>query len=95
MSARLKNMEPVLQENWHVETGVENQQVLQSAQALKNELLKYLRQQLRNGKITLEFRLLEASENKRAYSRQEQYAQMLQHSPALVRLAQALHLELS
>ena len=95
MSARLKNMEPVLKENWRVEVGVENQQVLQSAQALKDDLLKYLRQQLRNGKISLDFRLMEPSESKRAYSRQEQYAQMLQHSPALVRLAQALHLELS
>ena len=95
MSARLKNMEPILNEGWQVEVAVENQQVLHYLEGLRENLQNYLRQHLRNGKITLQPRLLKATESKRAYSRQEQYAQMLQHSPALARLAESLKLELS
>ena len=51
--------------------------------------------QLHNGKITLNFRLIEAKEQKRAYSRREQYALMLKKNPELAELAKILKLELA
>lgn len=95
MAGRLKNMEPVIKDNWVVEVAVENQQVLHYLEGLRESLQDYLRQHLRNGKITVQARLTQSTEKKRAYSRQEQYAQMLQHSEALANLAAALKLELS
>ena len=82
-------------EDWRVDIPVENQQVINYMEQLRNEITHHLRMQLHNGKITLNFRLIEAKEQKRAYSRREQYALMLKKNPELAELAKILKLELA
>ncbi len=95
MAERMKNITPVMAEDWRVDIPVENQQVINYMEQLRNEITHHLRMQLHNGKITLNFRLIEAKEQKRAYSRREQYALMLKKSPELAELAKILKLELA
>lgn len=96
VAGRMKNMRPVLQENYHIDVPVENPQVLEYMNALHQHILSFLQTQLRNGKITLEFRLMEQQEEQqRTYSPRERYANMLKKYPALCKLHQTLGLELA
>lgn len=96
VAGRMKNMRPVLQENYHIDVPVENPQVLEYMNALYQHILSFLQTQLRNGKITLQFRLMEQQEEQqRIYSPRERYANMLKKYPALCKLHQTLGLELA
>lgn len=95
IAGRMKNMEPLLLEGWRVDVPVENEQVIGYMNALKDDLLRHLRTQLRNGRITLNFRLMERKEQKRAYGRREQFALMLKRSPELRQLTEIFGLELA
>lgn len=95
VAGRMKNMEPIIGENWQVDVPVENAQVIGYMETLKDDLLHHLRTQLHNGKITLNFRLMERKEQKRAYGRKEQFAAMLKKSAELRELTEIFGLELA
>lgn len=95
IAGRMQNMLPVIGEGWQIDVPVENQQVINYMEQLKEALTKHLRTNLRNGKIEVRFRMIEAGEQKRGYSRREQYAMMLEKSAPLAELVRALNLELS
>lgn len=95
IAGRMLNMIPIIADNWQIEIPVENQQVINYMEQLKAQLTQHLRTHLHNGKIELRFRLIEAQEQKRGYSRREQYAMMLEKSAPLSELARALKLELA
>ena len=64
--------------------------------SIRDDLVCYLRMGLHNGKVDVNFRLIQAEEaKKRAYTRQEQFAAMLEKSPGLAILKTALNLELA
>ena len=95
-SGRMKNMRPILKEGFHVEVPVENKQVMEYMNTLHDDILRHLQTKLNNGKITLEFRLLEVQEEKsRVYSPRERYAAMLKKNQYLNELRECLGLELA
>lgn len=96
IAGRMKNMRPVLMDNYHIDVPVENEQVIHLMNSIADDLTYHLRKNLRNGKITLNFRLLLESESKkRVYTRQEQWEAMLAKSPGLMLLKKELQLELA
>lgn len=96
IAGRMKNMRPQLMDNFVVEVPVENDQVLMLMNSIRNDLVCYLRMGLHNGKVDVRFRIIQAEEaKKRAYTRQEQLAAMLEKSPGLAVLKNTLNLELA
>ena len=82
IAGRMKNMRPQLMDNFVVEVPVENDQVLMLMNSIRDDLVCYLRMGLHNGKVDVRFRIIQAEEaKKRAYTRQEQLAAMLEKSP--------------
>jgi DNA polymerase-3 subunit gamma/tau len=95
VAGRLKNMRPVLMDGWRVEVPVENEQVMKYMNEHLPRLQNFLRKNLRNVEISLHFRMLKEAEIKRrAYSKREQLALMLEKSVGFRNLAKALKLEL-
>lgn len=95
MASRMKNIYVKLLDGGVVDVPVENQQVLAYMEEMHADLEKFMRSNLKNGNVRLRFRLLEAKELHRAYTRKEQMEAMLKKSSALVQLREALHLELA
>ena len=96
IAGRMKNMRPQLMDNFVVEVPVENDQVLMLMNSIRDDLVCYLRMGLHNGKVDVRFRIIQAEEaKKRAYTRQEQHAAMLEKSPGLAVLKNTLNLELA
>ena len=96
IAGRMKNMRPQLMDNFVVDVPVENEQVLLLMNSIRDDLVCYLRMGLHNGKVDVNFRMIQAEEaKKRAYTRQEQFAAMLEKSPGLALLKTALNLELA
>lgn len=96
IAGRMKNMRPQLMDNFVVEVPVENDQVLMLMNSIRDDLVCYLRMGLHNGKVDVRFRIIQAEEaKKRAYTRQEQLAAMLDKSPGLAVLKNTLNLELA
>ena len=96
IAGRMKNMRPQLMDNSVVEVPVENDQVLMLMNSIRDDLVCYLRMGLHNGKVDVRFRIIQAEEaKKRAYTRQEQLAAMLEKSPGLAVLKNTLNLELA
>ena len=96
IAGRMKNMRPQLLDNFAVEVPVENDQVLMLMNSIRDDLVCYLRMGLHNGKVDVRFRIIQAEEaKKRAYTRQEQLAAMLEKSPGLAVLKNTLNLELA
>lgn len=94
-AGRMKNMAPTVGQDWVVDVPIENEQVIAYMEPHRQPLTDYLRKNLHNGRITLNFRLTAATDPKRAFTRQEQLANMLQGSPALATLVKELKLELT
>ena len=96
IAGRMKNMRPQLMDNFVVEVPVENDQVLMLMNSIRDDLVCYLRMGLHNGKVDVRFRIIQAEEaKKRAYTRQEQLAAMLDKSPGLAVLKNTLNRELA
>ena len=96
IAGRMKNMRPQLMDNFVVEVPEENGQVLMLMNSIRDDLVCYLRMGLHNGKVDVRFRIIQAEEaKKRAYTRQEQLAAMLEKSPGLTVLKNTLNLELA
>ena len=96
IAGRMKNMRPVLNTGYHIEVPVENKLVMDDMNRRRESILKFLQLELRNRKITLEFRLLEVKEEQqRAYSPRERYAAMLKKNKYLCELRESLGLELA
>lgn len=95
MAGRMRNMQPQLKENWNVEITVANGIVEEYLHSMQVTLRNYLRTQLRNDQITLTIRVAEGEEGQRAFSRVDQYKEMLKRSPELDFLRKELGLELA
>ncbi|MBQ5370092.1 MAG: DNA polymerase III subunit gamma/tau [Bacteroidaceae bacterium] len=96
VAGRLKNIRPILMDGWRVEAPVENEQVLIYMNEHLPYLQNFLRENLRNKEINLHFRMMKEVETKRrAYTKREQLALMLEKSEALRSLRNALKLELT
>lgn len=96
VAGRMKNMQPHLLENYHIEVAVDNQQVLDYMNSLREKIMHYLQIALNNKELNLTFRVTEeTAERKRLYSPRERWSQLLQDYPVLSSLRDKLGLELS
>lgn len=95
-AGRMMNMKPVLQgDKSTFEVVVDNEIVQKYMQQLAPQIEDHLRTQLHNHKITMTVRVSAANENVRAYSHVERFQMMSKKNPGLLKLKEALGLELS
>lgn len=98
MAERMKGMEPVSEGDVMTapaEVVVENKLVLDQLNALKPQLLAFLRGRLDNAAVDIRFRVREAEEKHRAFSQKEKFDAMLAKSEPLRHLRESLQLELA
>ena len=95
-SGRMMNMHPHLLEDEHTfEILVDNDMVERDMQQLAPRIVNHLQNKLHNRTIRMSVRVSEATENVRAYSHLERFQMMSQKNPSLLKLKEALGLELS
>lgn len=96
MSERMKAMHPIVDTTtWRVSVDVENDMVADYLHKEQVALISYLRTQLRNDYIALQINIVANNSSHRAFSRLEQYKDMLKRSPELEMLRKELDLELA
>lgn len=95
-AGRMMNMQPqLLKDGVTFEVAVDNDIVQKYMQQLAPHIETHLRTQLHNRKIRMTVRVSAPNENIRAYSHVERFQMMSQKSPKLLKLKEALGLELS
>lgn len=94
-SARMMNMKPKLLTDTTFEVSVDNEMVEKYIGQLVPAIQNHLRERLHNRKITMTVRVSAPTENIRAYSHVERFQLMSQKNPNLLKLKEALGLELS
>ena len=94
-SARMMNMVPKLLNDTTFEIVVDNEMVEKFMLQLIASIQNHLRERLHNRKISMTVRVSEATENVRAYSHVERFQMMSKKNPNLLKLKEALGLELS
>ena len=96
MSERMKAMHPIVDAStWQVNVEVENEMVDEYLRKEQITLISYLRTQLRNDFISLNITIAANNDSNRAFSRLEQFKDMLSRSPELEMLRKELELELA
>lgn len=94
-SARMMNMTPKLLNDTTFEVVVDNGMVEKFMLQLIPSIQNHLRERLHNRKITMTVRVSEPTEIVRAYSHVERFQMMSKKNPNLLKLKEALGLELS
>ena len=94
-SARMMNMHPQLLNDTTFEVLVDNEMVEKYMTQLVQAIQNHLRERLHNRKITMTIRVSAPTENIRAYSHVERFQMMSKKNPNLLKLKEALGLELS
>lgn len=94
-SARMMNMHPRLLNDTTFEVTVDNDMVEKYMLQLVPAIQNHLRTRLHNRKITMTVRVSAPTENVRAYSHVERFQMMSKKNPNLLKLKEALGLELS
>ncbi|HCN13327.1 MAG TPA: DNA polymerase III subunit gamma/tau [Alistipes sp.] len=94
-SARMMNMHPHLLNDTTFEVTVDNDMVEKYMIQLIPAVQNHLRERLHNRKITMTVRVSAPTENIRAYSHVERFQMMSKKNPNLLKLKEALGLELS
>lgn len=94
-AGRLKNISPKLEGESRVRAYVESESVLNDMKDIRPQLLAFLKKELDNGSVDIQFEVNEHEKPRRAFSQSEQLAAMLKKSKAFARLHQTLGLKLS
>ena len=94
LASTMQSCIPVLKENHFIEVLVDNP--IQEKEILneRNELIKFLSERLKNGKIHVYVRVNEQGENKKSFSPQERFKSMLERNPNIEHLRAELGLEI-
>ncbi len=93
---RMTNMHPhLLDDKKTFEIVVDNDMVQNDMEALAPRIVKHIQEKLHNRTIQMKVRVSESNENIRAYSHLERFQMMSQKNPSLLKLKEALGLELS
>jgi len=94
LSTTMQSCTPVLKENYFIEVPVDNP--IQEKEILneRNDLIKFLSQKLKNGKINIYVKVNEQGENKKSLSDQERFKSMLERNPNIEHLRLDLGLEI-
>lgn len=94
-AGRLKNISPKLEGQSRVRAYVESESVLNDMKDIRPQLLAFLKKELDNGSVDIQFEVNEHKKPRRAFSQSEQLAAMLKKSKAFAQLHQTLGLKLS
>ena len=95
-SGRMMNMHPrLLEDKCTFEVLVDNDMVQKDILQLSPRIIHHLQEKLHNRTIKMNVRVSEATENVRAYSHVERFQLMSQKNPSLLKLKEALGLELA
>lgn len=95
LSQRMKNLLPQITTFPQVEVVIENDILLKQLQDIKGKIQATLRMLLQNNSLLLSFRLAEAQEVTKIYSKREIFEQLKKENPQLDKLCHNLGLELS
>ena len=95
IAKRMQNMRITLLNDTTFEACVDNEIVEKEFKAMIPTVQDFLRQRLKNRKITMTVRVSEANEKVRAFSRVEKYQIMAKKNSALTNLKDAFGLEFS
>ncbi len=91
----IQQCKPVLGTDFRIMLAVYNSSQEEIMLDERIRIVNYLRKELHNGKIELEIRICEASENLKTFSNKDLFVKMMEHNPSLSRLTKELNLELS
>ena len=94
-AARMKNASPKLINDTTFEIGVDNDMAARYMTQMIPAIQSHMRERLHNRKITMTVRVFEKKEVVKAYSQAERFQLMTQKNPKLLKLKEALELELS
>lgn len=95
LAGRMKNIEPIIGDDWTIDVPIENDQVIRFMEPIKNALTHHLQTNLHNTHITLNYRLIKSTEKRRPYTRKEILEAMMKRNPALVNLIREFNLALT
>ena len=85
---------PVLKADYFIEVPVDNPIQEKEILSERNDLIGFLSQKLKNGKIHIYLKVNEQGENKRSLSHQERFKSMLERNPNIEHLRAELGLEI-
>ena len=88
------NCKPVLQEDFFIEVGVHNPGQQEELNNGSIDLLNFMRAQLKNTRIQMRIRIIEANEKHLAYTSSEKFEHLLSVNPALGKLKDEFNLTL-
>ena len=91
----IQQCKPVLGTDFRIMLAVYNSSQEEIMLDERIRIVNYLRKELHNGKIELEIRICEASENLKTFSNKDLFVKMMEHNPSLSLLTKELNLELS
>lgn len=94
LAKRMQNMHIIQLNDTAFETTVENEIIAKEFSGLIPDVQKYLREKLKNRKITIAVRISASEEKKRVYGKAEKFQMMNQKNSALMDLKEKFGLEL-
>lgn len=94
IAKRMRHMHPTLLNDTTFEVTVDNDLIAKDFNALVPSIQNYLRTRLKNRKVTMTVRISAPDEKPHAYGRVEKFQMMAQKNEALLKLKDALGLEL-
>lgn len=95
LATRLKNVTPRITEFPKIEIVVDNQILLTQVEPIKLRIKATLAKELNNGQIDVEWRVAQGTEVKPLLTKRESFEEMKKENPALAKLCQVLHLDMS
>ena len=95
LATRLKNVTPRITEFPKIEIVVDNQILLTQVEPIKLRIKATLAKELNNGQINVEWRVAQGTEVKPLLTKRESFEEMKRENPALAKLCQVLHLDMS
>ena len=95
LATRLKNVTPRITEFPKIEIVVDNQILLTQVEPIKLRIKATLAKELNNGQINVEWRVAQGTEVKPLLTKRESFEEMKKENPALAKLCQVLHLDMS
>ena len=95
LATRLKNVTPRITEFPNIEIVVDNQILLTQVEPIKLRIKATLAKELNNGQINVEWRVAQGTEVKPLLTKRESFEEMKRENPALAKLCQVLHLDMS
>ena len=95
MSARMKNMQPVIKEFPQIEVVVDNEILLGQMSGIKMRIRNTLARDLHNSDIDLQLRVAQKDEVKKVLTKRELFMEMMQKNSAIGKLQSIMELELS